>query len=97
MHGDLARITLLGPKMLPGILAGSESFRPKALKDAFAVFFKVRFRLYCIFDPSSHFLHAPPQNCSFPALSFGYQGLRMDLLPGGLEMKGKSLERKKEK
>ena len=50
VHGDLARITVLGPKILPGILAGSERFRPKALKDAFAVFFKVRFRLYCVFD-----------------------------------------------
>lgn len=85
VHGDLARITVLGPQMLPGILAGSESFRPKALKDAFAFIFKVRFHLYCISDPSPRFRHAPSQNCTFPALSFGCQGQRMNLLPGSWE------------
>lgn len=97
VHGDLARIAVLGPQMLPGILAGSESFRPKALEDAFAVIFKVRFHLYCISDPSPRFRHAPSQNCTFPALSFGCQGQRMNLLPGSWEWKVKAWRERKER
>lgn len=97
MHGNLARITVLRPKMLSGILAGSESFRSKALKDAFAVIFKVRFHLYCISDPSPRFRHAPSQNCTFPALSFGYQGQWMNLLPGGWEGRVKAWRERKER
>lgn len=96
-HGNLARITVLRPKMLSGILAGSESFRSKALKDAFAVIFKVRFHLYCISDPSPRFRHAPSQNCTFPALSFGYQGQWMNLLPGGWEGRVKAWRERKER
>lgn len=98
VRGVLARITVLGARMLPGILAESQSFRPEALKDVLAlVFLKfVSVRTAPLTQLYSVFACASPE-LRLPSSEFWLTSAADRSLALGLRVKGKRMEEKERK